>query len=293
MASFCTNCGTPVAGKFCTKCGATVQAQAPAPPQPAMASPAPAAGGGSAVKILAFVIGGIVLLGAIGVGSAIYIGYRAKQKLTEIGRDYGVIPGSPGAGSAPVTFGTPKGGGCTMLPGEDAQQILGINIDRVETDPGEKGGQMCKYWVTPEERQRIAKMLIAQGISGMSKASDSKDPDLKDFENLITGALNTTVNLSDAGKDKDFAFSLEYYTTGGQEAWDRLQQVQETAKAATGGVGLGIREVPGLGDKAMVIPSGESVIVLKGDAAMLLSFRMFAPGPDKAVALATQAAGRL
>ena len=109
MAGFCSNCGSPVSGgAFCGSCGARV-GQAAAPPvpvvQPSTPSPAlpqvpapqapapatsPAQTGGSSaiVKILFVVLGLIVLFGMIGMGSCLYLGYRAKKKADEIREAY-------------------------------------------------------------------------------------------------------------------------------------------------------------------------------------------------------------
>src|ERR1700685_4119768 len=110
MAGFCRNCGTALgdAQAFCAKCGTRVgQTPASAPAQaappaafsaapvapaapmaPAAAPGAPVAasgGGGALVKILLIVVGVIFLLGAIGVGTVVYVGYRIRQKAREMG----------------------------------------------------------------------------------------------------------------------------------------------------------------------------------------------------------------
>jgi outer membrane protein OmpA-like peptidoglycan-associated protein len=106
MAGFCSNCGAAVAGgAFCGSCGARIGQAAPAAPpapQPSSQTPTPVAtaspvpvgapqqGSGSnfIVKILFIVLGLIVLFGMIGMGSCIYLGYRAKKKADEIKEAY-------------------------------------------------------------------------------------------------------------------------------------------------------------------------------------------------------------
>jgi uncharacterized membrane protein YgcG len=111
MAGFCANCGSAMSGgPFCGNCGARVtppapqppavphmaapgsQAPAPRPPAPQVAAgraPAqPTSGSNLIVKILFIVLGLIVLFGLIGMGSCIYLGYRAKKKADEIQEAY-------------------------------------------------------------------------------------------------------------------------------------------------------------------------------------------------------------
>jgi zinc-ribbon domain len=110
MAKFCGQCGAPVeeSVKFCSKCGAKVPDAVPpveaaaatpaAPAQPASQAPPPApssipvpaaatvAAGpkksSPIVKILLVVVGLFVFIGVAGMGTCVYIGYRAKQKIS-------------------------------------------------------------------------------------------------------------------------------------------------------------------------------------------------------------------
>jgi zinc-ribbon domain len=111
MAKFCAQCGSPVeeGGKFCSKCGAKVPDAIPpvqaaavtpaAPAQPASQAPPPtpsttpapaaatAAAGGPKksspfVKILLVVVGLFIFVGVASMATCVYIGYRAKQKIS-------------------------------------------------------------------------------------------------------------------------------------------------------------------------------------------------------------------
>jgi hypothetical protein len=113
MAKFCTKCGSPLAEdlQFCTNCGAASGAPtaAPAPPTPpasAASAAAPAAGaapaakaGSPVVKIILIVVGVLILLTAVGIGSCVYIAYRIKQRGSAI--MHGVTSGR-------TSFGTPE-----------------------------------------------------------------------------------------------------------------------------------------------------------------------------------------
>lgn len=293
MASFCTACGAPVAGKFCTKCGAAAQSAPPPQPSyptPQPAAPAAAASSGSALKIVLIVVGVLFVMGAIGVASMVYVGIKAKQKITELARDNGISVGSDSGVSvklSPVTS-TPKGDRCSVLSGEDAQQILGIAVERVETTSENGPGTTCKYWISLAERRRLASAQIAAGISGVSK-SKGDDPDLGDAARIVGGALTALTTTDKSGAD-DFAFSIEVNRSGGKQAFQSLMKTQETLNTAGG---FGMKELEGVGDKAFMIAAGQAIAVLKNDTYMYLGFAQMAPGPEKATALAKKAAERL
>lgn len=293
MANFCTNCGASVAGRFCTACGATAQAPtAPAAPA-ASAAPTAAASSGSAVKIIVIVVGALFVMGAIGVAGMIYVGYKAKQKITEIARENG-IPVGPGAltsAATPVVITShPQGGGCSVLSGEDVQQILGIAVERVETVPDTGQDLTCHYWISLAERRRQAAAQIASGISGLSKYKDAKEPDLNDGAKMVAGALTALTTTATSGPG-DFSIEVEVVRTGGKEAFEKLLKAQTGVNGVTGGFGL--QNLDGVGDRAFIIAAGQAVAVLKGDSYLYLSFAQFAPGPEKAAELAKKAAQRL
>jgi zinc-ribbon domain len=82
MSQFCISCGKPIAegAGFCTACGAKQSATAAG----TGTSATPAATKGSpVVKILVIVVGIIVLVGAIGIGSCIFIAYKVGHKARE------------------------------------------------------------------------------------------------------------------------------------------------------------------------------------------------------------------
>lgn len=313
MASFCSNCGSPAAGKFCVKCGSPVQAaggaspsvQPPAPAQPYMQTAPPgaaAASGGSAVKIIVIVAVGLFVVGAISVGSLAYFAYRAKQKITEIAKDYGVDGGSGPSFKIPST--PPAGGDCPTLPWQDASRSLGVAFERVEiTHDNEQDG--CEFFVSAEERQRLAKAQIAAGLSQTSKAQTDADG-VKGAADVAAGAINF---ISQSGileraigsgfKDKkspdsskDPFLTLQLDRAGGQAAWAKIESVQSGMKSVGGSAALVIQPLEGVGDKAYLMPGGVNVMALKGNAMFSITFS-FAPGGEKAAAVARQVAAHL
>jgi hypothetical protein len=152
MSKFCTQCGTPAANeavKFCSKCGASLPAaaSAPAPPSPApqhqpvahatppatppaAQAPAPAAAGaaagaaaakgsGTLVKVIVGVLAFFVLIGALGVATCVYFGYKAKQKIEQAKTEYGLGDNGPAATARDV---------CSLISKEEVSQLTGAAV---------------------------------------------------------------------------------------------------------------------------------------------------------------------
>lgn len=174
MASFCRNCGAPVSGRFCTRCGTAVQESAVQGDQEAalgatpQMNPAPPPVGrtGSGAKILFIVLGVVLLLGAAGVTGVVYVGYRAKQKFAELRKDYGVESAS-NTTSSTRTFPPSQGSGCKMLEGQEAAQILGVAVERVEFEEsgpdGSSSTRSNRLWRPSRYRRRA--LMLRTGIS--------------------------------------------------------------------------------------------------------------------------------
>lgn len=146
MAQFCTACGTPVEEglRFCSQCGASIAAAEPtvadvsiepmaAPASAGAAAPVasaapPAAKSSSPIlKIVIIVVLFFVLAGAAGIGTCVYVAYRAKKAIGDnikLDEDKKTIEiPTPGG---PITMGetsaeTPKEiGGVPVYPGAKA-----------------------------------------------------------------------------------------------------------------------------------------------------------------------------
>ncbi len=142
MPRFCTQCGSPAANdavKFCAKCGASLPAVSQAPAQPPVSSPAaaptpPAAAPAPAsmavapvaaksssawIKVLVGVLGFFVVVGALGVATCAYIGYKAKQKFDQAKAEYGVGNTGPAAQERDV---------CSLITKEEVSQFTGVAV---------------------------------------------------------------------------------------------------------------------------------------------------------------------
>jgi hypothetical protein len=60
-----------------------------------------------------------------------------------------------------------------------------------------------------------------------------------------------------------------------------------------GVAGVAMQTVDGIGDQAIELPAGHSIMVLKGDTFFLIGFQQFVPGGEKTAALARIVAGRV
>jgi hypothetical protein len=299
MASYCRFCGTPLSGPFCVRCGKAVSEGAPAQPapqpSPQPSAPVPAkAPGGSAAKVLMFVAGGVFLLGAVGVTGAVYVAYRAKQKITQLKSEY--LPTRDSESSRPVAaMKPPAGGGCPILSWQEASEVLGIAWERVSYSPGSDNGGACDFSTTPAERQHFGERQLAAGLSGMSDAKNNQD-EQKEVQRMFAGLVNTLANAQVPAGDKDAndGIRIQFVREHGAQAWTKFDQLQAGAKvvSSVSGSQIGMTPIEGLGDKAYVLPAGVGVMVLKGDAFFGMTFFAW-PGQDKAAALAKRVAKHL
>jgi zinc ribbon protein len=148
MAGFCVSCGAPLTEgvKFCSKCGAVVQAAPAAPVSAVPAAPAPTtpASGGSntAVKVIIGVLAVFVFLSLVLAGSCFYIGYRVRKRAHEFSQQMG--------GEVAPYKG--KRQPCAMLTSEEAGRALGQPVASVE----QIGTSNCEYHFGPGGNQRFA-----------------------------------------------------------------------------------------------------------------------------------------
>jgi hypothetical protein len=236
-----------------------------------------------------FVAGGVLLLGAVGIGGTIYVVYRAKQKIVRLTRQN--LPTPVSEPRRPVAaMKRPAGSGCPVLSWEEASEILGIAWERVSYTPGADNGGVCEFTTTPEERLHLGERQFADGLSGVSNAKNEEDAH-KEVMRAFAGFINTLGNLNVPKDDKDAndGIHIQFVRKGGPQAWIRFDQLQTGVKALSGNR-IGMTAIPGLGDKAYVLPEGVGVMVLDGEAFFSMTFLAW-PGEDQAVALARRVAG--
>ena len=103
------------------------------------------------------------------------------------------------------------------------------------------------------------------------------------------------MNGDNKSQSTDYAFSLQLWQKDGKAQWDKFETAQTKAKDAMGAnfANYAMQSVQGIGDRAIELPAGHSIMVLKGDTFFLLGFQQFVPGRDKTEALARVVAGRI
>lgn len=295
MAGYCSVCGTPASGPFCGQCGnaipGSVFSQPTAHPSAQPGTPMPPKASRGAAKILLFVAGAVLLLGAVGIGSTIYIVHRAKQKLGQLNRRDLPTRASE-SGRSVAAMKRPDGNGCPVLSWEEASEVLGIAWERVSYSPGAGNGGVCEFTTTPAERLHMGERQFTEGLSSLSGAKNNQDQQ-KDVMGALAGFVNTLGNLKVPKDDKDAndGIHIEFVRKGGPQAWTRLDQLQTGVKVLSGNR-IGMTAIQGLGDRAYVLPAGIGVMVLSGDAFFSMTFFAW-PGQDQAVALARRVAGHL
>ena len=298
MAGYCKHCGAPISRAFCGQCGKAVSESAPAQPasepSPQLSAPVPAKARGGVGKILLFVGGGFLLLAALAVAGVLYVGYRAKQKITQLKSEY--LPTRDFESGRPVAaMKSPAGDRCPILSWEEASEVLGIAWERVGYSRGPDDGGTCEFRTTPAERQRFGERQLAAGLSAMSDAKNKQD-EQREVQRMFAGLLNTVANARVPAGDKDAndGINIKFVRKQGAQAWIKFDQLQATAKVVSGVSGgqIGMTPIAGLGDKAYVLPAGVGVMVLKGDAFFGMTFFAW-PGQDKAVTLAKRVAEHL
>src|ERR1041385_7707866 len=203
MPEFCTNCGAQLSGAFCGRCGHRAQSASapaqptastpqpvaaptaqPAAPQPASQPPSPqpsvaqqaaqptiqapvalppkSSGGGKALLI----VGGIVLVLALGAFGAVFYGVQwVKHKVSSI--TGGAIGGSS---SSEVS----QGNMCKLLSTGELQQMIGVTVER-SAEIMDNGDPGCAYYTNPAAFSQLQKRALEQAKRDSERASQYPD----------------------------------------------------------------------------------------------------------------------
>jgi hypothetical protein len=295
MAEFCTNCGAPLSGVFCGRCGHRAQsataAQAPTPQpvgaptaqpiaasQPAVSSqpslPQPQVAQQNAAQQSAqqppaaqppkssgggkalLIVGGIVLILVLSAfGAVLYGVHWVKGKVSSI---------TGGSFGSEVS----QGNMCRLLSSAELQQMIGVTVER-SAEIMDNGDPGCAYYTNSAAFAELQKLAIAQARRDSEKAS--KDPALnnskndnplellkhtKEMEGIVKGFGLSAPDPS----GRVFAFSVN--RNFGSDNWGPLR--------TTLSVVPGFDEVNGVGDHAMIGSFGHAFYVLKGDGVFKL-----------------------
>ncbi|HLK09359.1 MAG TPA: zinc ribbon domain-containing protein [Candidatus Angelobacter sp.] len=307
MAEFCTNCGAPLSGPFCGRCGHRAQsATAPAPvaaptpqpvaaptaqpvattqptaqPQPASTQaaqqslsqqsvtqqPAQPAPQASAAQPPKSSGGGKALLIVGGIILVMVLGAFGAVL-------YGVhwvkhkVSSITGGAIGGGSSEVSQGNMCKLLSTGDLQQMIGVTVER-SAEIMDNGDPGCAYYTNPAAFAELQKLAIAQAKRDSEKAS--QEPDVKNSkgDNPLE-LLKHTKEME--GIVKGFGLSAP-------DPSGRVFSFSVNSKfgsenwgplRTTLSVVPGFDEVNGVGDHAMIGSFGHAFYVLKGDSVFKL-----------------------
>jgi len=196
------------------------------------------------------------------------------------------------AGSSEAAGGRTAGTDvCGLLPRQEAAEILGVAIERVESKPN-AAESTCDYFTAPvsqaARQQDIAKRFldIARGGGPEPKAAEG------DATGVVrgTGMGDLVKSIGAATRDpKGPYFSIAVHWTGGATGLARL-------KTTIGAQSPGVRTTEGLrgiGDDAMLGPLDTLLMFVKGDVGVTLGLANVPNAREKGIAMAKRIAGRI
>ena len=290
MSAFCGSCGAPLGEQsgFCGSCGARA-GQAPAAPVAPVA--AKAAGGGSALKIVAIIVGVLFVLGAVSLGGM----YYAARRYVKIAEDVTGIKAGDVARSIREA-GERKGqearaekrDGCLLLSKDEASAILGIEVERVDGKPNEhESGEHCDFFVKAGSIAENAERLkqSADAIRSEPGADPNKLP--PGAADMLKNLARGTVEAARNGEAPYFGYTVERengkLTFSAFGIADRL-----------GGGDLSTASEPlSVGDKAAMGLGESRLCVVKGNSAVTLDLTQITGARAKGIALAKTIISRL
>ncbi|HWS16507.1 MAG TPA: hypothetical protein VN223_00755 [Candidatus Elarobacter sp.] len=290
MAEFCTNCGAPLSGTFCGRCGhraqsATASAQPAVPnpqaPQPVAATQPPSSQPSSLQQPTTsrqpvaqqnvpqqtsaqpsappkssgggkalLIVGGILLVLALSAFGAVFYGVHWVKNKVS-----SITSGS---------FGSEVGQGnmCRLLSTAELQQTIGVTVER-SAEIMDNGDPGCAYYTNPAAFAQLQKLAVQQARRDSEKvnhepgANAKNDNPLellkhtKEMEGIVKGFGLSAPDPS----GRVFAFSVNQKFDSSD--WWTLR--------TTLSVVPGFNEVNGVGDHAMIGSFGHAFYVLKGN----------------------------
>jgi hypothetical protein len=290
MANFCNQCGAPVSGIFCVKCGADTRlaaSPAPHPAAPNSATPAPAKNSPLVKLLVAFMVL-VVVVGALAAGGVYYVVYRVKQKVHEVARDAGLgsssennssssggISSSSDSGSNGGISGDP----CRLLSKEEVGRAIGVSI--VATETGEAG---CSYLAQGDSADMTSKHMAA--MMG-AKGADAKT---QQTIQTLTGGMAKMIQSEghDTGMDHNGNVPVFMFSVDNNSAGTQMQLNQKVL----GGLGPGQQEILNIGDQAFD-EAGAMMMVRKGDKLIRIMYSTCPCSVEAIKPLAKKLADRL
>ncbi|MBE0659104.1 MAG: hypothetical protein IH602_15525 [Bryobacteraceae bacterium] len=287
MAQFCEQCGAPLNGVFCGKCGAKAGSAQPQPPVQNMGAPmpqsAPAKGSSPVLKIIFVVLGVLVILGILGGVGLYWAASKIKDKVETVAAERGVsLKDLAEQGSSAVS--SEGGDGCWLLSQSQASQLAGIAIVRAEPNPDADSSKLsCRYYADPDELTKIAQAETNAAMAAMkSSKGTNQASDIQQLERFTKGMI---AGAAQAQNSEGLVFEIAVRRGGGKSDW--------TGVSIAGGALGGMEKIPGLGDQAVMAPLATGIYALKGDNFFELMMPALPGGRQKGVEIARAVLGRL
>lgn len=305
MAGFCVNCGAPLLGAFCNKCGARAVAPgAPAQTAPPAAAPttmqppaqqsgwqsvsvpatppvnqpalspgyqpvnAPLTAGppkSSGIGKIVLWVGGILLL-LFALGIGAVV-YGAYWVKHKVNTYASAMTGDSSDSIKVVA----NGNSCRLLSTADLQQVLGVPIEKSaeiveDSQPG------CAYYTNQDAFSQLQQQAIAQAkrqadeVNSRPGPKPDNLPALLKNANELEGAIKT-LGMTQPSKDgRVFSFTVQKGFDA--NSWSGMKLTESAVP--------GYQEVSGVGDHAMIGAFGHAFFVQKGDTMITMSM-MFVP----------------
>lgn len=292
MSKFCVNCGAPMEGVFCGKCGAKATDTTPQP-QPSYTPPTvqgmqPAATGqkkssNTFLKVVFIVLGVLLVFAVIAGAGLYYAAMKVKDKVEQVASESGVNLKDL-ASSGEQTAQSEGGDGCWLLPREEAERITGFRIIRAEQKPDSDSSKLtCQYFADPDEVQKAAQAQTETAMQALkSSKGTNQAADLQELEKFTKGILSGAASGS-AGDRPLIEISVR--RGGGKTDWAGVS----IAGKAMGGM----EKIQGVGDQALMAPLGTGLFAIQGDNFLELGFSGLPGGRQKGIEIARAIIRRL
>lgn len=300
MPGFCTNCGAPLSGPFCGRCGHRAQsASAPAQPvpstpqpvvasttqpatppqptatqpvppqssspppsisQPSVAQPAQPASPQQAAQAPKSSGGGKALLIVGGIVLVMVLGAFGAVLYGIHWVRHKVSSITGGSFGSEVS----QGNMCRLLSTGELQQMIGVTVER-SAEIMDNGDPGCAYYTNPAAFAELQKLAIAQAKRDSEKASQYPDVKNSKSDNPLE-LLKHTKEME--GIVKGFGLSAPdpsgrvfSFSVNRNSGGDNWAPLRTTISIVPG-----FEEVTGVGDHAMIGSFGHAFYVLKGDS---------------------------
>lgn len=206
-------------------------------------------------KIILFIVGGIFLLGAIGVGTAVYIAYKAKNYVTEQAKERGIDLEKIGERKPGAEQVEP----CSLLTEAEASEILGVKIERSDS----QDSRACRYYAPASAEQK-------------TEDTDANSPQ----EEALKGILGDAI-----GEGSYVGLAVD---------WDNgIASMLAVRIALEAFGGMRLQKIPGIGDEAILGVRDSILMFTKGGTSVLLDLRKVPAPREKGIAIARKIESRL